>query len=125
VQERQTCNTSHASSSKFFIIGVSLASVIIVIIVVSIATVIRNRLRARDADRDGILLEDVNPDSDSDENVNHGGNSFAVNSSAFIPQPFGNVVGTQPMVYPTPGWGGQPLQTTPMVLMTQTGVGIR
>jgi hypothetical protein len=25
------------------------------------------------------------------------------------------------MVYPTPQWGGQPLQTTPMVLMTQTG----
>lgn len=78
----------------------------------------------------GILLDDVDQGSDSDGNnnseYNHNGGVNAFSSinapaSAFPPA-YGNVMGTQPMqpmVYN--GWGGQPLQTTPMVLMTQTG----
>lgn len=111
------------SFSKVQIIGVSLAAVIVVIIVISIATVIRNRMRAREAERDGILLEEVNKESDSDDNSSFNNHSVNYNNnvgSGFTPQVFG----TQPMMYnPAPaGWGmGQPLQTTPMVLMTQTG----
>jgi len=108
-------NTNNGSSSKFFIIGISLASAIVVVIMATVVAVIRNRIRAREAKNNSVLLDDVSPDSDSDipatqNNQFSGGYGFA------------NHMGTQPYAYAsTPAWGGQPLATTPMVLMTQTG----
>jgi len=115
-----SCVNSNGSS-KFFIIGISLASAIVVVIMATVVAVIRNRIRAREARSTSVLLDDVSPDSDSDDapapqhnhNHNHfgGGYGFANTNMA-----------TQPFAYPsTPAWGGQPLATTPMVLMTQTG----
>jgi hypothetical protein len=81
----------------------------------TVVAVIRNRIRAREARSSSVLLEDVgSPDSDSDDTPapqNFGGYGFA------------NTMPTQSFAYPsvTPSWGGQPLATTPMVLMTQTG----
>jgi hypothetical protein len=118
------CNGSSSSnsSSKFFIIGISLASAIVVVIMATVVAVIRNRIRAREADSNSILLDDVRQDfgSDSDDAPAPMSHNFGGYS-----QPFANTnMGAQPFVYPTatpPVWGGQPLATTPMVLMTQTG----
>jgi len=87
----------------------------------TVVAVIRNRIRARQARAGTVLLDDVSRDSDSDDipaphhnhfNNNNGGYGFANT----------NMMGTQPFAYPAaPAWGGQPLATTPMVLMTQTG----
>jgi len=112
-----SCVNSSNSSSKFFIIGISLASAIVVVIMATVVAVIRNRIRAREARGNSILLDDVRPDSDSDDvpaPQNHhfnGGYSFNTNMGSHPSYAYAS----------TPAWGGQPLATTPMVLMTQTG----
>jgi hypothetical protein len=114
-----SCSNSSNSSSKFFIIGISLASAIVVVIMATVVAVIRNRIRARQARGNAVLLEEVGRDSDSDDvpapqNNHHFGGGYSFANT--------NMMHTQPFAYPTsPAWGGQPLATTPMVLMTQTG----
>jgi hypothetical protein len=110
-----SCVSSNGSS-KFFIIGISLASAIVVVIMATVVAVIRNRIRAREARTNSVLLEDVSPDSDSDDAPaphNHYSGGYGFGNSNMATQPFSYAS--------TPAWGGQPLATTPMVLMTQTG----
>jgi len=119
VQEAYTCTRTN-SSSKFFVIGISLAAAIILVIFATVVAIIRNRRKAQEEARrmNGILLDDVNPDSDSDNypspspsvNNNFGGFSQPTYVTTAMPQAFGS-----------PVWGGQAMATTPMVLMTQTG----
>jgi hypothetical protein len=119
--EADSCTSSSgSSSSKFFIIGISLASAIVVVIMATVVAVIRNRIRARQARAGTVLLDDVSRDSDSDDIPTPHHNHFNNNGGYGFANT--NMMGTQPFAYPAaPAWGGQPLATTPMVLMTQTG----
>jgi len=112
--------SSSNGSSKFFIIGISLASAIVVVIMATVVAVIRNRIRAREAERNnGVLLDDIRNDSDSDDFTHQPSQTF---NNGYAQPSFANTM-AQPFTYPAPSpvWGGQPLATTPMVLMTQTG----
>lgn len=121
---RDYCGSGNNRSSKFFIIGISLASAIVIVVMATVVAVIRNRIKAREASRNGgILLDEVHHDSDSDDAgtfvpANNNFQSTGVNSYS---QPFGNNLGTFAYPSPAPMWGGQQVATTPMVLMTQTG----
>jgi len=75
----------------------------------TVVAVIRRRIKARESEDDGIVLNDYGQDDEG------------------LPAPsspsFGGYAQPQPAYsYPSaPVWGGQAVATTPMVLMTQTG----
>jgi len=119
---QDSCSTS-PTSSKYFIIGISLASAVVVVILLTIVAIVRKRIRAREASNGGILLDALNnidSESDSDysppkEQVPAWNATNNYTQSPYVGNPSGQ------MFAPGPMWGGQPLATTPIVLMTQTG----
>jgi len=122
MQEGYDCTPTPPTqtASKFFVIGISMGAALLIVVIATIISIIRRRMRAQEAREDGEELDDAESDSASDDDVpmlnNTQTGGYAVNSSPYVPSY------AQP-AYPTyvPGWGGQPVATTPMVLMTQTG----
>jgi hypothetical protein len=109
------CSNSPGNSSKIIIIGISIAVFCVVLLIIAIAVRVWKKMKARHAGYDSGLLDEVPLDSDSDSPPRDQGPSTTLNNNwtpgiqqQFIPSP-------------SPSWLGQPLATTPMVLMTQTG----
>jgi len=125
LSEGGDCSPAPPSSqitSKFFVIGISMGAALLIVVIATIISIIRRRMRAQELE-DGDELDDADSVESLSDDIpfmnNNGGGEFAVNSTPYAPaysQP-------QQTAYPTyvPGWGGQQVATTPMVLMTQTG----
>jgi hypothetical protein len=121
------CSTGSVTTSRYFVIAISMAAALLVVLIATVLAVIRRRLKAQQAETNEFFGDNGSDSSDSLDDVSpavvHGINTTANNNFSPFSGNGNAYMGTQQSQFSSfvPGWGGQPVQTTPMVLMTQTG----